>query len=263
MNANAISLVPNHSCGWRMGLGNMLAKELSSWWRTRRWWVQCLLWLFFMNGSMAANLANGQASEDAILNFLWVAGAVLPIGVIILGQDSILGERHCGTAAWVFSKPLRRLAFILAKLIAYGLGFLAVAVVLPGLLGYFQITVIGRLEVPVAGFAGAMGLVFLNLLFYLTLTLMLATLFHGRGPVLGITLFLVWFWMLPDPSVWLADFMPWRLLIALGHTGAVPSLASYVVQGLPLPTTAPIIATVLGCVVFVAVAVWRTAREEF
>jgi hypothetical protein len=262
MSTSESLLVPNRTRGWRMGLANMLDKELGGWWRTRRWWVQCLLWLFFLNGSMAANLANGQRPEDAILNFLYVAGAVLPIGVIILGQDSVLGERLSGTAAWVFSKPLRRPAFLLAKLIAHGLGFLAVAVVLPGLLGYVQITVIGGLEVPAAGFAGAMGLVFLNLLFYLTLTLMLATLFHGRGPVLGLTLFVVWFWMLP-PSVWLADFMPWRLLIALGHNGAVPSLVSYLVRGLPLPTMAPIIATVLWCVLFVGVAIWRLRREEF
>jgi hypothetical protein len=91
---------------------------------------------------------------------------------------------------------------------------------------------------------------------------MLATLFHGRGPVLGITLFLVWSWMLP-PSVWLADVMPWRLLIALGDHGVLPPLGGYLVQGVPLPTVAPIIATVLWCVLFVVVAIWRIRREEF
>jgi ABC-type transport system involved in multi-copper enzyme maturation permease subunit len=262
MSANAALLVPSRSRGWRMGLANMLAKENRAWWRTRRWWTQCLLWLFFLNGSMAANLANGQYPENAILNFLYVAGAVVPIAAIILGQDSILGERHSGTTAWVLSKPLRRPAFILAKLIAYGFGFLATGVVFPGVIAYFYITVFGKLALSVAGFAGAMGLVYLNLLFYLTLALMLATLFHGRGPVLGITLFLVWSWMLP-PSVWLADVMPWRLLIALGDHGVLPPLGGYLVRGLPLPTVIPIIATVLWCALFVAVAIWRIRREEF
>ena len=262
MSANEIILFPRRERGWRMGLANMLAKENIAWWRTRRWWVQCLLWLFFMIGSMVANLANGQHPEDAIMNFLWVAGAVVPIGAIILGQDSILGERHAGTAAWVFSKPLRRPAFLLAKLIACGLGFLVTAVVFPGIVAYLYITVIGKLAVPVAGFAGAMGLVYLNLLFYLTLALMLATLFNGRGPILGITLFLVWGWMLP-PSVLLADIMPWRLLIALGPDGSLPPIVFYLVQGLLPPTAAPIIATILWCILFIVIAIWRIRREEF
>ncbi len=42
------------------------------------------------------------------------------------------------------------------------------------------------MKLPVAGFAGAMGLAYLYLLFYLTLAMMLATLFSGRGPVFGI-----------------------------------------------------------------------------
>ena len=37
-----------------------------------------------------------------------------------------------------------------------------------------------------------MGLDYLNLLFYLTLALMLATLFNGRGAVLGISLVVAW-----------------------------------------------------------------------
>jgi len=261
MNANIYTLVPRRELGWRMGLANMLGKENFAWWRTRRWWVQCLLWLFFLNGLMAANLANDQAPENAILNYLSVAGAALPIAAIIMGMDSVLGERHSGTAAWVLSKPLRRPAFILAKLIAYALGFLPTAIVFPGVVAYIHLAAVG-LQLPIAGFTGTMGLVYLNLLFYLTLSLMLATLFHGRGPVLGITLILVWFWMIP-PSAWLADFMPWRLLIALGDNGALPSLSYYLLFSLPLPTLAPIIATVLWCVLFISVAIWRIRREEF
>ena len=67
-----------------------------------------------------------------------IAGVVAPFAAIIMGQDAILGERLSGTAAWVLSKPLRRPAFILAKLIAYGLGLLATWVVLPGAIAYFE-----------------------------------------------------------------------------------------------------------------------------
>ena len=109
-----------------------------------------------------------------------------------MGHDAILGEKHSGTAAWVLSKPLRRPAFILAKLIAHGLGFLATWVVLPGAVAYLEFAILGKVYLPMAGFAGMLGLMYLNLLFYLALALMLATLFQGRGPVLGIPLIVVW-----------------------------------------------------------------------
>jgi ABC-2 type transport system permease protein len=263
MNANTVSMVPRRERGWRMGLANMLAKENGAWWRTRRWWIQCLIALLLLNVTMALNLKDGGSIDNAATGFLLIAGAVLPIAAIIMGQDSILGERHSGTAAWVLSKPLRRPAFILSKLIAYGLGFLATWVVFPGAIAYLQLVASGWPQLSVPSYAGAMGLIYLNLLFYLTLTLMLATLFHGRGAVLGIALSLVWGWMMIPLGVWLADVMPWRLVIALGENGAIPALAGYLMRGQPLPTVAPIIATAVWCVLFVAVAIWRIRREEF
>jgi hypothetical protein len=103
--------------------------------------------------------------------------------------------------------------------------------------------------------------VYLNLLFYLTLTLMLATLFQGRGPVMGIPLFILFLWMIPD-SARLAEFMPWRLVIDTGNN-ALPALNGYLLSGQPLPTVAPIIATALWCALFTGVAFWRIRREEF
>jgi ABC-type transport system involved in multi-copper enzyme maturation permease subunit len=156
----------------------------------------------------------------------------------------------------VLSKPLRRPAFILAKLIAYGVGLLATWVVLPGAVAYLEFAVLGKVHLPIPGFAAALGLAYLNLIFYLTLVLMLATLFQGRGPVLGIAIFVLWGWMITPLAVALADVMPWRLLMNLGQTEAI-------LQGQPLPTEAPIIATALWSVLFTGVAIWRMGGEEF
>ena len=255
MDTNVPALVLRHANGWRMGLANMLAKENFAWWRTRRWWIQCLIALFFLNFFMAMNLGLGSIS-NAVNAYLYIAGAVAPVAAIIMGQDAILGERLSGTAAWVLSKPIQRPAFILSKLIAYGAGLLATWVVLPGVVAILELTVVSKVHLPVAGFVGAMGLIYLNLLFYLTLTLMLTTLLHGRGAVLGIAIFLVWGWMIKPFGVLLADVMPWRLLLE-------PALGGYLLQGEPLPTVAPIIATALWCVLFTGVAIWRISREEF
>ena len=245
-----------------MGLANMLAKENVAWWRTRRWWIQSLIALFFLNFFMALNLSIGGLS-NAVNGFLLIAGVVAPVAAIIMGQDAIQGERFSGTAAWVLSKPIQRPAFILAKLIAHGVGLLATWVVLPGVVAILELTVFSKVHLPVPGFVGAMGLIYLNLLFYLTLALMLATLFQGRGPALGIPLFVVWGFMITSLGVLLADVMPWRLLNDLGRNGALPGLGGNLVQGVPLPTVTPIIASVLWCAVFIGVAIWRTSREEF
>jgi hypothetical protein len=62
--------------------------------------------------------------------------------------------------------------------------------------------------------------------------------------------------MITPLGVALADVMPWRLLMDLGQAEAI-------LQGQPLPTAAPIIATPLWCVLFTGVALWRFRREEF
>jgi ABC-2 type transport system permease protein len=263
MTTNTVSLIPSREQGWRMGLANMLAKENVAWWRTRRWWTQCLVALFFLNFLMAMNLIVGGSISNAVNSFMMIPGIVAPIAAIIMGQDAIQGERLSGTAAWVLSKPLRRPAFILAKLIANGLGLLATWIVLPGAVAYLELVVIGNVHLPVLGFAGMLGLVYLNLLFYLTLVLMLATLFQGRGPVLGIPLIVVWVFLITPLGALLADVMPWRLLHELGKNPALPALGGYLLQGVPLPTVTPIIATAVWCVLFTGVALWRMNREEF
>ncbi len=265
-----------------MGLANMSAKEHRAWWRTRRWWLQCLIWLILLNGLTALVLKSISSEPEvavesrsgmpapmvetpavtALIVFLAMSGIAVPIAAISTGQDTFLGERHSGTAAWVLSKPVSRTAFILGKLIANGLGFLATGIVIPGVIGYLEITILGRAQLPWLAFAGAMGLVYLNLLFYLTLAMVLGTLFNGRGPVLGITLaLLIGYQLILMFAPWLAEVMPWTFLGSAGQGGS--PLAVLLAQGQPLPTVAPIVAAVLWCMLFVVVAIWRFGREEF
>lgn len=267
MGANTALLVPSRERGWSMGLTNFLAKEMAAWWRTRRWWTQCLIALLLLNGTMALNLKDGGSVNNAAVSFLVTAGMCVPVAAVNLAQDGILGERHSGTAAWVLSKPLRRPAFILAKLVAHGLALLVAWVVLPGAVAFVQLKGYFGSRLSAPGFAGAMGLDYLNLLFYLTLALMLATLFDSRGPVLGISVALAWsgpMGFIAQPlqkyAPWLENIMPWRLMVDFSRNGP---LAGYLALGKALPTVTPIIATALWCVLFVGVAIWQFSREEF
>lgn len=262
------SLISNRTLGWRMGLRNMLSKENFAWWHTRRWWIQILVAVLILNGSLALNLRDnmGRPIDAEAINFLMTSALLVPIFIVILTQDSILGERHSGTTAWVFSKPLQRPAFILSKLIAYGLGFLVTWVLIPYIIFYIQLVAAGRVGLSIPGFIGVIGLGFLNLLFYMTLALMLATLFNSRAPGLGISILIAWvgplgFLARPLEKYlpWLEDILPWKLLSSIGDA----PLAGYLALGAKLPTVLPIIATVLWCVVFVGVAIWRISREEF
>jgi ABC-type transport system involved in multi-copper enzyme maturation permease subunit len=253
-----------------MGLTSMLGKELAAWWRTRRGWVQCLVALLVLNGSLALNLnsnAGPNAVENATMALIITVGLWVPVAAVNLGQDAILGEKHSGTAAWVLSKPLRRPAYVLAKLMADGLGLFVAWVALPGAGVYLQLLKPANGYFTPLRIAGVMGLDYLTLLFFLTLALMLATFFNSRGPVLGISLALAWAGPLPIISApiqkyapWLYDILPWKLLIDFKSNQA---LANYLANGIPLPTVTPIIATALWCVLFTAVAIWRISREEF
>jgi len=151
-------------------------------------------------------------------------------------------------------------------MIANGLGLVATGIVLPGAIAWVQIAVIAGAPISLPSLAAEMGLVCLNLLFYLALALMLATLFDTRGPVLGITLGVLMGYQLLAmvPAVkyvpWLGQVMPWGLLSGFGKNAP---LVAYLITGQPLPTLMPIVATAVWCVLFVLVGIWRFHREEF
>jgi ABC-2 type transport system permease protein len=294
MASNSILQAVNER-GWQMGMANLLHKENGAWWRTWRWAVQTAIWLVLLNGLLATILwagpaprpgAEGATLADApsgarngaaldqvrgimrdkptagLLLFLLFNGIAVPIAVVIAGQDAIIGEKQSGTAAWVLSKPVSRSAFVLSKMSAYALGSLATAVVLQGAVAYAQIWLAGGAPRPLLNFAGAMGLLFLNLMFYFTLTLMLGTFFAGRGAVLGISLaLLLGYQLLLAIAPGLAAIMPWGMVLNVTPDG-VPLTFSLAV-GRPLSTITPIVASAVWCVIFVAIAIWRFRREEF
>jgi hypothetical protein len=152
---------------------------------------------------------------------------------------------------------------VLTKLLAHSLGFLVVGVLLQGLIAYIQISAAAGAAWPLPGFLVALGLVYLNLLFYLTLTLMLGAFFSGRGPVLGIGFGLLFGYQIftSVANGVVANFGPWPLVL---NTGLNPEPFTILAAiGQPLPTYLPVFFTALWCVVFIALAVWRFSREEF
>jgi len=284
MASNSELLIRGES-SWLGGFTNLWGKENHRWWGTRYWLVQLIIWMFIINGitffiyrtpvEEMYGPDSGEASETeqaelqmmqqhpellGLIPFMRLAGLGMVIGVLVIAQGAIIREKQSGTAAWVLSKPVSRTAFVLSKLAGLGLGIFGVMCVLIGAILYVQIWLTTGVQIPVLHFAAMFSLVFLDLFFYLTLSIMLGTIFNSRGALIGIPLILLFTYMIiPNLPVWLMEVMPWNLLDNLNQ----PALALSVVQGQPIQSFSPLIATVLWCTSFIGVAIWRFHREEF
>ncbi len=283
-NTSYVKMLPEQ--GWMTGFDNLFRQASGRFWRTRKWLVQVIFWLFFLNGMFAvallqdpaasisarntpipANLTPMQALEydpigTSLMVFLAFMGLGLPIVAATSAQDAIIGERQSGTAAWVLSKPVSRPAFILSRLAAGAVGIVVTGVVIQGAAAYTQLSLLIGEPWPITGFLGAMGLMALTILFYLTLAFMLGSIFKSRGPVLGISLFLA----LVGPAIlvkavpYIGSLTPWNFIMD-DRFGNLP-LSLALMLGQPIPI-APVISTAFFCVIFTAVAILRFQREEF
>lgn len=267
--ASEQTLLPVVEHSWRRGMANLMRKENDQWWHTRRWWIQCLLWLLIINGTLAVGLwivplVEPDLKLDVALayEFFVQMMAWFPMfAVIVIAQGTIISEKQSGTAAWILSAPVSRESFILSKLFANALGFLVTVIVLQGAIAYLQLSLYGSSLLPIGPFLAVMGLFGLYLLFYLALTLMLGTFFNARGPVLGIAIGVAIASMRGIGGL-LSGYAPWLAKIL---PEALPTLADAIVTGRPLAADWPIsiVITALYLGLFVAIAIWRFRQEEF
>jgi len=255
-------LIPVRESAHLGGFGNMFRKELGQWWGTRTWWVQTLIWVLILNGITTITALTETATPQDMLaevlgTFIAVGIGAIGIGTVITVQGAMVGEKQLGTAAWVMSKPASRSAFILAKMLAYAIGYWINAMIIPAVI---FIIVMGRLiplPIAVGPFLIGLALMALGQLFYLSLTLMLGTFFNTRGPIAGIGITFIMTGLL------LKSLIP--LMVQIITPWPLPDVASGLALGTELPSVwpVPIIATMIWIAVMTAVALWRFGREEF
>jgi ABC-2 type transport system permease protein len=255
-------LVPVRERARMGGFGNMLRKELGQWWGTRTWWVQILIWVLILNGitTIVALTETGTPEavlQEAVQTFLDIAVFAVGIGTIIVAQGAIVGEKQLGTAAWVMSKPASRAAFILAKTLAYAIGYGITAILIPSAIFIITMRQLNPVQLALMPFIAGVALAALGQLFYLTLTLMLGTFFSSRGPIAGIGIVFIMTGLL------LNGFIPFQVLIVTPWP--LPDVAAGLALGTELPSVwpVPIIAVAVWIVVMTSVALWRFEREEF
>jgi ABC-2 type transport system permease protein len=251
--------------GWSRGLNTMLRSGLARWFKTRMWWVHCLIWGSLIGFMLAAIAFNPEPppTEELLMLFTVFAGLFPAVGVVIIMQDALVGEKREGTAAWVLSKPLTRPAFVLSKIFANSAGILVTMVVVPCLLAYAIISISTKSSLNPLGFIASMGVIFISHFFFLALTMMLGTFFDSRGPVIGIPLGILFMQQniigfIPA----LGYVLPWNLVIP---TGSSPPLVLSLMLDIPVQPDQLITmaAVVIESILFILIGLWRFNREEF
>ncbi len=250
------------------GFANLFRKENRAWWGTRRWWINAFLWTVLFGGFTAVIMlfapseGANQVTEAEILQagagiFFEFGCTLLAVGTIILAQDLIIGEKQSGVVEWLLSKPVVRRSYILAKLAANVLPVLVLLVGLPSTMVYGLLSLRMGAPFPIAPFLSAVGIMTIHTLFYLTLTLMLGTIFNNRAPILGIALGSVLGGSILGGFIKPLFYVtPWIL----------PKVASGTATGQAIPAEvglAPLIATVLWSMGFILVALGKFEKTEY
>jgi ABC-2 type transport system permease protein len=239
------------------GFGTIFRAESRKWWGTQRWWMQILIWLVMVNGLvMMADFWSKESREDIVsggVEFFFLIILIIPVvGLSIMMQGIIVGDKQSGTAAWILSKPVSRNAFLLAKFLANLIPALLIIIVLQSGVAYLQISAAAGGIFPIIPFLGKVGIAMLHLLFHLALILMLGTLFQVRGPVAGIPIAVLFGLLLLDelfPSG-LMDLTPGAFIaIASGNPASL--------------STVTMLAIPAWVIFFVLVSLWRFDKEEF
>ena len=257
--ADITGLQPLDQRGWRAGLSPLMRAGHAAWWKTNDWWIQALLWTAVINGSVAVAIWGDAPDDLDVFTLYGVMTMFAAIAVTIIMQEAIVGEKRSGTAAWVLSKPASRDAFMLAKLVPNAVGIVVTMIVVPSTVLLVQL-VLADVEVSVPRFWLGAAVAALNLLFYLTLTLMLGTLFDSAGPVIAIPLAFAFGQQLISGIPGLGDVLPWALLVA--PEGADVSVIGAIITGETIPASGALVVTAGACVVFTMVAFAKWRRTE-
>lgn len=259
-----MSLTATKTSGWVTGFGNLLDKELGSWWRTRRWLVHLILWEVVIAGFvLMISLEQRKESTpdrgiaESMQIFFQAGGFFALIGAILVTQGAIVGEKRSGTAAWVLTKPTTRSSLVLSKFVGITGSFLLLALVIPAISVMVSSQLVWGRTPDLVHFGEAIGILAVHQVFYIALTLMLGAFLSSRGPVAGIAL---GFWLagqiVPNfAPKWLPMIMPWPL------AQAASSISLW--QPIPVPLWIPVAATAGWTVLALMAALWRFNREEF
>ncbi len=259
--ANNENLIPVDKTNRFNGFKNLLLVELNEWWSGKSWIWTTLLWLGVANGTTFLVLTADPniTVTTALTIFFLFLGFFPPIETILVMQGSIVEERISGTVSWLLSKPVSRQSFIFAKWLGNSFFLLLTTVVIPGIVGYFEISFLGAINLNPLNYA--LALIFLSLyhLFFIEFTLLLGTFKEKAGSVAAPPMILNFAQQFLQMIPTLGYFLP--LGLVLNQMGGNPIIVSLIL-GEELYSLLPIINTAFFVVVFLFLAVWKFEKQE-
>ena len=265
---------------WRRGFRQILRGELGHWFASRRWLVQIIIYaslifplvLTIMGKPETRILPDGQIVQvdhlkESVEFFNATQGIIGVIGVTLLMEGVILGEKRSGTAAWILSKPVSRSAFLLAKLFGNLIGVFMCIILAQNTIAFLLINKGLNANLLPQDFLAAMLPQTINLLFYMSLTTMLAAVSEKRALVIAIPILPLFFDEVLMASVppgtfnALAKILPFSL--ATGFGDQMPALARSLMLGVEPFSIAPIFWTLLYILIFIGIGLAAFRRQQF
>jgi len=255
---------PTKSGGRFQGLGNLLKTEISRWRHSLAWWLQIAAVVLFCNGiTLMAMLGSGGDPGIGMMMFPLMAGFYVALSAMTMIQGAVVKEKTEGTAAWVLSKPVTRVGFMTSKFITNCISMTIALVFVPWIVAYFQLSLMGE-AIDLIGTFLAMGIFWTYCMFWLTMALMLGSIFKSRRPVMTI-MFTVFFLFIAAGSMNIPqeiNFLFWWPGSGITDDPLYPqSIISNMLQGNYYVNWGPLILG--GCsVLFMAIAFLRFSKVE-
>lgn len=246
---------------WIRGFKNLFKVEFLGWWKGKTFIGMTLLWVGVIDGICALTLIGDPELDIVAALFFYAIFSSLfpPIAVILILQDSIVGEKRSGTASWILSKPVSRKAFILSKWSANALNIFLSMVLIPGVLAYFIITGLTGIVISFPLFFLGILLVMLNQLFYVSLTLMLGAFKDKPATVAAIPMIFNFAQQFLASIPYVVYFLPQAIYLTPSGNSIIISLSI----GEPVFSWIPVIFTAVCVILFPILGMRRFEKEEF
>jgi ABC-2 type transport system permease protein len=257
--------------GWKRGLGNLMRGEFSAWFNSSKWWKHLIMWFVIINVMMAIMVYASDQAEQAggtgppILFMYGIFGGMfVAFGVMIIMQRVIVGEKKAGTAAWVLSKPVTRTAFVISRLVGNSIAILLTSVFVPAWIFYATLGSLSDIGwLSPAGFLASIGMMLMHTFFWITLVLMMGTLFESSGGVIAVPMVLYFILWMGGGMIPGLEYVSPLLLTFSPDPNLMNSISFSLMTGTPVFSWMPLISTVVLSIVFIAIAAHRFNQQEF
>ena len=250
------------------GMHNIFRKEVQEWFRTRRFLATAILTslltgaapviMFLYNsglqhGRLALSPSTYNDMMDAWVGISVTLGALL---LVALTMGILIKEEESGTAQWVFTKPVSRLGYGLAKWGANSLVAIVGAVLIPATVSLGLTEAVTSTGIRSwAGIFGAIGLMAFYMTIGIALIMALSSIFRSQAPVAGLAIVMIY---LPIFFEGITAARIWSRLFPV----MIGQIASSVAQGRDVVSWESLVSSIVLLPLCLAFSCYRLSRKQ-